>query len=231
MLSFFEGNEDCIAITGSGGKTTSMTRLAALYAKTNRSVLMSTTTKLMLPSAFDYGCDTTFHDDSILSYKPKGGERVLYGIEGGKLLAPPTEHLKRLLSAYDVMLIEADGSRQLGLKIHSERDPVVPPFVTATLAVASFSTLGKPFGEHCFNAELFPDDFPDTIVTIDTFRRLLSHPQGILKGARGKRLVLFNQTEQMHRERCIELSAKTDCPVPIFFGSLHLDTLLYRNIP
>jgi probable selenium-dependent hydroxylase accessory protein YqeC len=231
IVSHFYGNETCIAITGSGGKTTSMIALAALYAKTGQSVLVTTTTKLMMPEKIDYGCDTLFFDDEVLSYRPHPGERVLYGLAGEKLLSPPVEHLRKLSAAYDVMLVEADGSRQMGLKIHSDRDPVVPSFATATLAVASFATMGKPLEDQLFNVESYEDDFPQASVDLHTFDSLLRHPQGILKGARGRKLVLFNQVEPEKLSLCRELSQMSDPAVPLFFGSLLLDTLYFRNKP
>ncbi len=206
-----------------------MIALAGEYAKQGKSVLLSTTTKLMLPKDKQYSCDSYFHDASIFSHKPKPGERVFFYHEGIKAIAPPLEQLERLLPLYDVVLLEADGSRQLGLKLHTERDPVVPSFVTATVVLASFATLGKSFKDNCFGCELFFEDFPEKDVELETFRKLLLHKQGMLKKITQSGLVLFNQVNDSQIEDCKALAKTVSIPLPLFFGSLQTNTLYYRK--
>jgi len=227
MDTYFAGNEHCIAISGSGGKTTALISLAKYYAKQQKRVLISTTTKLLLPKDEAYGCDTHFFDASILDYRPSQGERVFYSHVDKKAVAPPLQTLKNLLPLYDVVLLEADGSRHLGLKLHDERDPVIPEFVTATLAIVSFSLLGKPFKKNCFGSELYLDDFSEQIIDLHTYEKLLNHPQGITKGLRGKTLILFNQAEKQDIADCKALQTHTTHP--LWFASLRNDQLIYRK--
>jgi probable selenium-dependent hydroxylase accessory protein YqeC len=229
ILETLAGQESCIALTGGGGKTTCLIQLASLYAKMGKRVLISTTTKLLLPDVVDYGCDSYFFDDAIFKHSPNEGERVFYALRGKKALAPPEEHLKQLLNSYDVLLLEADGSRHLGLKLHNDKDPVVPSFVTATIAIASFSTLGKDFSKNCFGYELYNKEFPEQVVDLLTFKKLLLHPEGITKCITGKGLVLFNQATLLDREACRELASGLCIPYPLFFGSLQQNILIYRK--
>ena len=227
--TYFAGNEHCIAITGSGGKTTALISLAKLYAENQKRVLISTTTKLLLPNDQEYGCDTYFFNETILSHRPSKGERVFYSHIDKKAVAPPLHTIGKLLDLYDVVLLEADGSRHLGLKLHEERDPVVPVFTTATLAIVSFSLLGKPFKENCFGSESYPLDFPETKVDLYTYTKLITHPQGITKGMKGKSLILCNQAEDQDIASFEALSDQKQSIYPLWFGSLTNNQLIYRK--
>ncbi|NBK20513.1 MAG: putative selenium-dependent hydroxylase accessory protein YqeC [Spirochaetia bacterium] len=219
----------CLALTGSGGKTTAMIRLARHYAEKGMRVLVSTTTKLALPQNQEYGCNTYFLDDRALSYHPSQGERVLYAHVAHKAVAPPLGNLMALLDRYDVVLLEADGSMNLGLKLHQERDPVVPPFVTGTLALVAMNLIGKPFLENCFGAEHYRNQFPEEFVSLATYSKLLEHPEGILKRVQGKSLVLCNQGREEDIDQYKILSSSVSHTPPIWFGDLLTDQLIHRN--
>lgn len=226
---YFASQPHCLALTGSGGKTTAMIKLAGRYAQRGLRVLLSTTTKLLLPKDQEYGCDTYFLDDRALSYHPSKGERVFYSHVKHKAVAPPMENLEALLDRYDVVLLEADGSMNLGLKLHQERDPVVPPFVTGTLALVSIALLGKPFSENCNGCEHYRTQFPEEVVSIATYSKLLEHAQGILKRAQGRSLVLCNQGREDDIGLYRSLSSSVSLISPIWFGDLKADQLIYRN--
>ena len=219
----------CLALTGSGGKTTAMVKLAKQYASQGMRVLVSTTTKLLLPKDQEYECDTYFLDDRALSYHPAKGERVFYTHREHKCVAPPLENLKALLGRYDVVLLEADGSMGKGLKLHEQRDPVVPLFVTATLALVSMNLLGKPFIENCYGSEHYMKEFPETTITLATYSKLLEHTQGILKRVQGKSLVLCNQSREEEINLYRTLISSASPTYPIWFGDLTANQLIYRN--
>ncbi len=226
---YFSPAKRCLALTGSGGKTTAMVLLARHYSHKDLRVLVSTTTKLLLPKDREYGCDTYFLDDRALSYNPSKGERVFYTHVAHKCIAPPLENLEALLDRYDVVILEADGSMNLGLKLHQERDPVIPPFVTGTLALVAMGLIGKPFSDHCFGSEHYLPDFSEETVTLKTYSKLLEHKQGILKRVRGKTLVLCNQSRIEDSEQYRSLAASVSQPYPIWFGDLLTDQLIHRN--
>ncbi|MDY0287581.1 MAG: selenium cofactor biosynthesis protein YqeC [Sphaerochaeta sp.] len=226
---YFAPHAHCIALTGSGGKTTAMVALANHYAQKGKRVLLSTTTKLLLPRDCEYGCDTYFLDDRALSYHPCQGERVFYAHRTYKAVAPPLKNIEALLDRYDVLLLEADGSRGKGLKLHLDCDPVVPPFVTATLAILSLSLLGEPFGENCFGSEHYRSEFPEESISLDLYRKLLEHGEGVLKRAQGKTLVLCNQSSEQDVESYRKLCSLVSLLSPIWFGDIRQDQLIHRN--
>lgn len=225
---YFSHSSHCLALTGSGGKTTCMVKLAKHYADKGLRVLVSTTTKLLLPKDQEYGCDTYFLDDRALSHHPVRGERVFYAHATHKAVSPPLAGLEALLDRYDVLLLEADGAKNQALKLHEERDPVIPFFVTGTLALVSMSPLGKIFGENCFGSHAYPKDFPEELVGLDTYRKLLEHKQGILKRMQGKGLVLCNQSKVGDTVHYKSISS-VPIAYPLWFGDLESDQLIYRN--
>lgn len=227
LQKHFHGSESCICITGSGGKTTALIQLANAYAAEMKRVLVSTTTKVLYPEDRDYHCDRYFWDKDVFSYQCKKGERVFYAKRGLiKAEAPPTEDLVRLKEHYDVLLLEADGARGMGLKLHCDRDPVVPEFTTATLAIASFSVFGKRLCEHCFGCE----SLTDRLIDEETYSFLLTHPEGIQKRMKGTRAILFNQAERADRSK-IENIRRWFPDLPLFFGSLEENVLIERKMP
>ncbi|HKL58808.1 MAG TPA: selenium cofactor biosynthesis protein YqeC [Sphaerochaeta sp.] len=229
LALFFSPSQRCLALTGSGGKTTAMVHLAKHYAEKNLRVLVSTTTKLLLPKDREYGCDTYFLDDRALSYHPAQGERVFYTHVEHKAVAPPLKNLETLLGRYDVLLLEADGSRNLGLKLHTQADPVVPAFVTGTLALVAMGLEGKPFREHCFGSKPYLKEFPDEWVSLATYSKLFTHKQGILKRMQGRSLVLCNQSNEKDIEQYRRLASSVSPPYPIWFGDLLTNRLIYRT--
>lgn len=226
LQKHFSGNESCICITGSGGKTTALIQLSEAYAALQKRVLVSTTTKVRHPEDRDYHCDHYFWDEAVFSYPCKKGERVFYAKRGPiKAEAPPLEDLERLKEYYDVLILEADGARGRGLKLHSGKDPVVPSFTTATLAIASFSLFGQSLSEHCFGCE----SLDDRLIDEETYSLLLTHPEGMQKRMKGVCAILFNQTERTDRTKIENI--RTQFPnLPLFFGSLEQNVLIERNI-
>ena len=128
-----------ISLTGGGGKTTLMIKLASYLRNAGKRVLITTTTRLMSPRFHNYMTDRFFCDDSVLSFVPEGPCSVLYAVESedreNKVSCPPIENLDLLRSRFDVIINEADGSKRLPLKVHTQRDPVIPPFTTYTISV------------------------------------------------------------------------------------------------
>ncbi|MCK9548392.1 MAG: selenium cofactor biosynthesis protein YqeC [Sphaerochaeta sp.] len=210
-----------IAIVGSGGKTTLMIALAAAYAKRGERVLLSTTTKLQKPDRVSYGCDRSFTDDAIFRTVHHPGQRIFYALDGKeKALAPPIEHLASLSKRFSVTLIEADGARGMDLKIHSERDPVIPSFTTATIATLSLSALGKSAASVCFGC-----DGDQSIVDEAWLEAYIRSPAGPMKAMRGTPLLLCTQSEHVDRNSIQNLRDRC-ADLPILFGSLHSDTVV-----
>ena len=146
-------NKALIAITGGGGKTTLMENLALYLKSKGLSVLITTTTKVESPIYHDYKVDYVYSDESVLSHDVKKQESVFYAnksYDTKKWISPRLEVIIALSKLYDVVLYEADGSRSLPLKIHTERDPVVLNSSDIVIGVMGVWALGHKAYEMCF---------------------------------------------------------------------------------
>ena len=184
-----------ISITGGGGKTTLMEKLGRYLADNGSSVLMTTTTKVASPRLHQYGADFIFEDESVLGHKPEKGSLVFYAhhhpMDMKKWIAPREEVLTILSSMYDVVISEADGSRGLPFKIHTERDPVIHPSTTAVIAVAGLWGIG----EKAYSAVFGSDE--DVPVDRDYLQWYLMAPEGLCKGRTDRFAIIINGAEKL----------------------------------
>jgi len=205
-----------IGITGSGGKTQSLIELAEGYSKLGLSVLMTTTTKLELPENRNFKADKYFFDKRIFDYEVKKGEKVLFAYKEKKLISPPIEEIEKLSKKFDMILFEADGARNLPLKIHSSRDPVIPSFTQGVLSVVGFF----PYGQKLSRLNCFGDiDYKGTI-DIDFYNYYLSLKEGPCKNLIENSLVFFNQADIMEKEELNKVKKYLRSDYELIFGSM-----------
>ena len=182
-----------ISLTGGGGKTTLMVGLASYLRDEGKRVLMTTTTKIMSPSFHDYKADVIFSNDDVMDYFPEGPCSVLYALgdeQTNKWHCPPIENLNTLRDRYDVIINEADGSKRLPLKVHTQRDPVVPDFTTYTISVMGLWGIGKKACDVAFG------DNRDILVDKAYLQWYLDDPECLLKGSiTNNRAIVFNGAE------------------------------------
>ena len=123
-----------IAVVGAGGKTTLIYRMAAELRERGLRVLVTTTTHMQR--------------EGRAGFAPLGKEA-----EGEKIVGFPPEVPRRFLAEYEVVLVEADGSRRLPFKVPEVWEPVLPVGADLVIGVAGAAALGKPFREACFRYE------------------------------------------------------------------------------
>lgn len=191
LFGLYQG--DKTAIIGCGGKTSLMFALARGIR--DCSVLVTTTTHIFRPPACMY--------DFVLDKEPADinkGIYLLYGGEkDGKLVAPTTDSLAEAQNLFDFVFIEADGSNMRPLKGWKKYEPVIPDFVTATIAVATISPIGKAISEE--NTHRMPvfcritGSNPGEAVTAAHVADMISSPYGMLQKALGKKILFINQTD------------------------------------
>ena len=131
-----------IVVVGAGGKSTLIENLADKFAAEDKKVCITTTTHI---------------------YKHDDRENVSYcgTDEGEKLSYPGTEKFSRLCDSYDVVLVEADGSRHFPIKIPASYEPVIPSNVDEIFVVMGLHAIGRPISEVC---QRFPDPNDNTLV-------------------------------------------------------------------
>ena len=231
-----------VTITGSGGKTSLMETLANHLARQmDRSVIISTTTRLASPADHSYPCDHMVLDGELskLECHPLAGEIVLFGrMESGKIASPGADKLDALSSRCDVLLLEGDGARHRPLKIHAERDPIIPAKTHLVIALMGLSAFGKPLDEDsCYLANRYRELTDDRLHTIGAgmYRRLLDHPQGVFKGVAGQRVVLLlNQSDRLGTAEIIGIRTRmiagwTGFPYLFAVGSVQSDIVIHHE--
>jgi molybdenum cofactor cytidylyltransferase len=201
---------ECVAFSGSGGKTTALFRLAR---ELNSPVLVTTTThfgldqlsladqNLRVNASTDInGVFENFRDEVLILHGEVEAEDRVSGIPEQKLKEVNLAARQRKIT----LLIEADGSRQLSLKAPASHEPVIPPFVDRVIVLAGLSALGKPLNENWVHRV---DQFADLSglnqgepISPEAVINVLKETNGGRKGipSHAKRTVLLNQADDLH---------------------------------
>lgn len=190
------GRSRAIAAVGGGGKSSLLAALGRefhdLFAER---VILTTTTHILRPEKNGYfGEDPAALSDLL---RRLGVLTVGSVIGGGRVGKPALFGVLPELA--DRVLIEADGTRGLPMKVPNRTEPVLPDCADTVIAVNGLSAIGRPIGEVCHRAELAEERFgyrPDTPVTAEIMAAVLTSPDGQRKGIGRRRfLVLLNQAD------------------------------------
>ena len=189
------GEHAFVSITGGGGKTTTMIGLAKHLKTCGKKVLITTTTKVASPYLLDYGQDLIFNDESVLAHKPIPAQVVFFAKQGQdahKWRSPDFATLTQLYPRYDVIISEADGSRNLPLKLHTAKDPQIHPLTTATLSLIGTWAIGKPATQVVFGPAT-EAEASETVVDKAYLDWYICNEEGLLKGSIPEhRAIIFN---------------------------------------
>ncbi len=210
-----------VSVIGSGGKTSLIESLAAEAVKRSKRVLITTTTKMAHPEFHRYETpDVIVLDSDIL---PETGRCILWGNSAGeKISSGKEEILKNALFDFDVILVEADGSHGLPLKMHREDEPVIAPFTTATVQVFGLSALNKPAESVIHRYDRFEGS--ERVADITTVMRCMDEP--VKRG--GGFLSFLNQSDTVDAQTLDLLAdAVRTRSGSVIIGSLVQDTIHY----
>lgn len=162
-----------ICVVGSGGKTTLIKTLARGYRKENKTVFVTTSTHMFIEA------DTLLTDEAepiIRRLKEKG--YAMAGIAvGEKIKALSRETYERVCSFADVVLVEADGSKQLPLKYPNATEPAIPENTDEIMVVCGLNAIGRQAKDVCHRLELVKDCLgiqDDTVITASHIQRLVT---------------------------------------------------------
>ena len=220
------GNCTVIAFTGGGGKTSLIFRLTDELTAAGKKVIVTTTTHMAAEP------ERPFAKNGSTRQIKKNLEQYGYTLaacvdkESGKLCGLPEDQMKDLRDECDVMLIEADGSRRLPLKVPEGWEPVIPDFEDTVVGVIGLDALGKPICRTAHRAELtasFLKKKPEDTVTPEDFVKIASSENGLRKNV-GERLyrVYLNKADtlpshEIPEEICRKLKKKG---IQAAYGSL-----------
>ena len=196
------------AIIGGGGKSSLMAALGKEYRRRGETAVMTTTTHIRPPKENGYMGDNA----AVLSDLLATHRLMTVGTMSEEGKFGPSPLLEQLPRLADHVIIEADGTKGLPLKVPNEREPVIPTFADTVVAVAGLSALGRPLGKACHRPELallrfgFP---PERIVTPELMAELLTSPLAQRKDVGERRyLVLLNQMDAAPENKIAELAER-----------------------
>ena len=196
MESLGLGAREMISLVGAGGKTTLMFRLAKELASKGKKVITTTTTKIMEPSEEESpSLFVDLEDEKIKAFVRRhlalshhltiAGERL-----GSKKLRGISPELITALwreGKMDYLIVEADGAAGRPVKAPGEGEPVIPRETTLAIALLGIDGMDLELGEeYVFRPEQvsrltgLP---PGSSMTDEAMAVLLTHPDGVFKGA------------------------------------------------
>lgn len=151
-LGFNLAKKQVIAVVGAGGKTTLIEHLAKELVAQGKRVVITTTTHMFLPKA----CGVLVEDKNqvlrmleqngfVVVGKPCENEKI------GKVSEPFFEWLGTIS---DYVLVEADGSKRLPIKVPDQHEPALPFNTDLMIVVAGLSCLEEPLKDCCHRWQL-----------------------------------------------------------------------------
>lgn len=181
-----------LSVVGAGGKTTLIFRLAEELKKQGLQVLIVTTTKMYVPDRFyvpwEEGRERKT-EERIRLQLLREGIAVTGRIEAdtcpAKFTAIPEEYQGRLSLLGDVLLAEADGSRQKPVKVPAEHEPVLFPGTELVIGVLGMKSVGQKIKDAAHRPEevaAFLQTDVEHQITREDLQKIAESPQGLKKG-------------------------------------------------
>lgn len=172
-----------VALVGGGGKTTALFHLAKEQAAVGKKVVLATTTRMYVPSP-EVPLMLNTDLQTVVKTVQAASRPVLVGqgVENDKVVGVPCSWVEALagLPGIDLLVYEADGSRNRPLKFPAEYEPVFCGSGLLVL-VLGLSCLDKPLGPENFQrtelAERHLALTLGTMLTAERVQEIIAHPR------------------------------------------------------
>ncbi len=193
---------DVISVVGSGGKTTLMFKLAEVL-KEEYKVLITTSAKIYKPSIGEYDflyINMKEYYASKICCNEKNSITVLSNgidLDKNKLIGINDEELASVVNDFDIILIEADGSRGLPLKGWKSYEPPILNRTNKTIGVIPIDAVNTEINEKLiYGFDEFKKIVGDTLhIDYKAVGKLCSDDQGLFKNSMGERYLYINRTD------------------------------------
>ena len=213
-----------IAVVGGGGKTSLIYRLTQELVEKQKSVIITTTTHMAYDPArpFAEGGEPEKVKELLKSF----GYAVaaVKTDDGLKIGSLTYEHMRELCGLCDVMLIEADGSRRLPVKVPEKWEPVIPDFADMVIGVVGLDCIGIPIRQTAHRMERtaeFLKKSLDAPVTVQDIIKIASSPSGLLKNVEDRAYrVYLNKVDVLEQRVAADIIVKGLKETIAAYGSL-----------
>lgn len=179
-----------ISFVGAGGKTTFVYTLAKELAELGKRVIVTTTTHMEKPiqNYCEWGQKIQVNAGEVLSVGRDCHNGKMKGMEQGEYL--------KLLEFADFLIIEADGSRKMPLKVPAQHEPVIIPKTDLVVGVLGLNSVGKTIMEASHRAPdvaAFLKKQECDIITTEDLESISFSEKGLKKGVLSEYRVIWNQ--------------------------------------
>src|SRR6266571_3493066 len=215
-----------IAITGAGGKTTTMYTLADELAQRGKRVITTTTTQIFYPEPGETDTLIVVADTPILLQKIRAAWQKYHRLTVAgtvlrteKLAGLQPEQPYELLvkSGADVVIVEADGARHLMIKAPAEHEPEIPMQTNVALLLMSAEAINQPLCDRIAHR-------PEQVATVTginvgdvlspaVIAKLMTKEQGGMKNIPGTAVVylLITHASMTQKDAICELVSLIRC--------------------
>ena len=182
------------AFTGGGGKTTLIYYLAEKFAGEGKKVIVTTTTHMAWEPGrpFADAGDAAGVRQLLAQY---GYVTAAYHKAGQpNISGPDREILEKLSGLCDALLVEADGSKRLPLKVPAQWEPVIPEIADIVVGVIGLDCLGKKIADTAHRPEDvagFLGENVEDIVTWENVAKIAVAKTGLQKGVGKRRFLVY----------------------------------------
>lgn len=193
-----------IALVGAGGKTTTMLYLANYYKKLDMRVLVTTTTRIFVPEKSEYDNSLMTESEIIDFNDVRKGTVTLLGKgidEKNKVIGLDINTIDELYikSLFDIILVEADGSKRKPIKAPEFHEPVIPMECTHVIGVIGLDALGREVNDenvHRLKAfKKITEAKNGDLINNNMLLALINHKNGLFKNVpkKSKKILLLNK--------------------------------------
>ncbi len=218
---------DIVSIVGSGGKTTLMLKLAH-ELKERYKVLVTTSTKIYMPVG-DYDIHTNIDSfEKSLNNDKKNIAVIAKDLDedNNKLIGIDNKDLDILKKSFDIILIEADGSRGLPLKGWRENEPVILNATNKTIGIIPSNLICKSIDPSLvYNFDEFNILIKNSkYLNFESIKEICTNKNGIFKNSKGYQYLFLNKADAkediINSKKLIAYLKEFNCNFQILYGSL-----------
>lgn len=178
-----------VAVIGGGGKSSLLQKIGKELVEENLRVILTSTTKFQpfpqMGVALVRDGASYVSELNVLLNELKIAQVAKDYYEKDRFIGVNIVTVQELARLADVVLIEADGSRQRSLKTHKDYEPVIPPFATSVIIICGCDVVGEPLNEKTVHrAEIFSEKWNlpfGTTLTPEIICRELLSPHSYLR--------------------------------------------------
>jgi probable selenium-dependent hydroxylase accessory protein YqeC len=193
---------DVISIVGSGGKTSTMFRIAKGLLE--KKVLVTTTTKILVPDKSDYDF-LCIGDEGVKNAAASSIPGIYVAgeyIDANNKIIGFEKKAESLSRFFDLCVCEADGSNRKNLKGWRDYEPVVLSNSTMTIGVINFKLIGQSANEaNIHRLEEFikiSNVAENEEITFMHIKNVIFNEKGLFKGALGQKVLFVNMLDDEH---------------------------------